>query len=121
MGEDTQTLVELMLCADKFCAHIEIAARGMSNLCEKEELRLKIGACRNLIEELQQRFNEDRLTIRDSFVRGQFRNLVIQLLWISFYARAFIDRKMYRMLVNIESGLTYLLVLRESTGHRRGL
>lgn len=115
MQEDTLTLVELILHADQFCASVETHATGASKR-EKEELRLKIGQCRSLLAELQKRYNDDQLSIHSTFVRAQFRNLVMSLLWAAFYGRRFIDAKMFRMLVRIESGFTDLMVL--ETGRR---
>jgi hypothetical protein len=45
-------------------------------------------------------------------VRADFRQLVMALLWIAYYARGAIDFRIFRMLVRIESGFTYLLVSR---------
>ena len=46
-------------------------------------------------------------------MRADFRQLVMALLWVAFYARTAIDFRIFRMLVRIESGFTYVLVTRK--------
>lgn len=112
MGEDTATLTELMLHADQFCSKIENALKDIAPIPEEKELRTKIGQCRNQLAYLQEVFNDGQLNIENPRVRADFRQLVMALLWISFYARAAIDFRVFRMLVQIESGFTYLLAIR---------
>jgi hypothetical protein len=112
MKEDTETLAELMLHADQFCSKIEEATKDVAPIAEQQELRIKIGQCRNQIACLQEFFNDGTLNIENPRVRADFRQLVMALLWIAFYARSAINFKIFRMLVRIESGFTYLLVSR---------
>jgi hypothetical protein len=112
MNEDTETLAELMLHADQFCTKVEAATKDVAPNPEEKELRIKIGRCRTQLAYLQEVFNDGKLNIENPAVRADFRQLVIALLWIAFYARAAIDFRIFRMLVRIESGFTYLLVNR---------
>jgi hypothetical protein len=112
MNEDTETLAELMLHADQFCSKVETAIKDVAPIPEEKDLRTKIGQCRNQLAYLQEVFNDGQLNMENPRVRADFRQLVMALLWISFYARAAIDFRVFRMLVQIESGFTYLLVSR---------
>ena len=112
MKEDTETLAELMLHAEQFCSKVEDAIEDVAPIAEQTELRLKIGQIRNQLACLQEAFNHDSLSMENPRVRAEFRHIVIALLWVAFYARTAIDFKIYRMLVRIESGFTYLLVSR---------
>ena len=75
-------------------------------------MRIKIGQIRNQLTELQEIFNDGKLSIENPRVRADFRQMVTALLWVAFYARSAIDFKTFRMLVRIESIFTYLLVSR---------
>jgi len=111
MAEDTLTLYELMFKAEQFCSRVEAAmADAPPDLEEDEELRLKIGQCHNLLAELQKAYNDDELLIRNCSVRANFRYLIVSLLWVAFRARRKIDFRVFRLLVMIESGFTYLLI-----------
>ena len=112
MNEDSETLAELMLHADQFCSKIEAATGDVAPSPEEKELRTKIGQCRAQLTYLQNVFDDDKLNIENPAVRADFRHLVMALMWIAFYARTAIDFKLFRMLVMIESGFTYLLVSR---------
>lgn len=111
MSEDTATLAELMLHADQFCAGVESAVKAApQDHLKDEELRLKIGQCRNILARLQGFFDLDELNINNASVRADFRYLVMTVLWVAFESRRAIDFKLFRMLVRIESGFTYLLI-----------
>jgi hypothetical protein len=112
MAEDTETLAELMLRSAHFCSTIETAAVDLPNP-ERDELRLKIGQCRMGLEHLQEFHNEGALKIENATVRHQFRVIVLGLLWAAFYARHRLDRKAFRILVEIEAGFTLLLANRK--------
>jgi hypothetical protein len=112
MNEDTETLAELMLHADQFCSKVKAATQDVAPNPEEKELRTKIGQCRNQLACLQGVFNDNELKIENPRVRADFRQLIMALLWISFYARSAIDFRIFRMLVMIESGFTYRLVSR---------
>jgi hypothetical protein len=112
MNEDTETLAELMLHADRFCSKVEDAIKDVAPIPEEKDLRTKIGQCRNQLAYLQEVFNDNKLNIENPRVRAEFRQLVMALLWVAFYARAAIDFRVFRMLVQIESGFTYLLTIR---------
>jgi len=110
MNEDTETLAELMLHAEQFCSKVEAAIKDVAPIPEEEELRTKIGQCRTQLAYLQEVFSDGKVNIESPRVRADFRQLVMALLWIAFYARGAIDFRIFRMLVMIESGFTYLLV-----------
>jgi hypothetical protein len=110
--EDTETLAELMLHAEQFCSRVEEATKDVAPIAEQGELRIKIGQIRNQLAQLQEIFDDGKLSIENPRVRAEFRHLVIALFWIAFYARTAIDFRIFRMLVRIESGFTYLLVSR---------
>jgi hypothetical protein len=112
MKEDTETLVELMFHAEQFCSKVEAATKDVAPNPEEKELRLKIGQCRNELAYLQELYNDGKLNIENPRVRADFRQLVLALLWVAFYARDAIDFRIFRMLVMIESGFSYLLVTR---------
>lgn len=112
MKEDTETLAELMLHADQFCSKVEDTIKDVARIPEEKELRTKIGQCRNQLAYLQEVFNDGKLTIENPRVRAEFRQLILALLWIAFYTRSVIDFRIFRMLVMIESGFSYLLVSR---------
>ena len=113
MSEDSETLAELMLHAEQFCSRVEEATKDVAPIAEHGELRIKIGQIRNQLAELQEIFDDDKLSIENPRVRADFRQLVMALLWVAFYARTAIDFRIFRMLVRIESGFTYLLVTRK--------
>jgi hypothetical protein len=112
--EDTETLAELMLHADQFCSRVEAAAKDAAPSSEETELRTKLGQCRTQLAYLQSFFDDDKLDIEDPLICAAFRTLVMSLMWVAFYARAAIDFKMFRMLVRVEAGFTYLLIGRSS-------
>ena len=112
MSEDTELLADLMLHADQFCSKVEAATKDVAPNPEEKELRTKIGQCRNQLAYLQEVHNDGKLNIENPRVRADFRQLVLALLWVAYYARGAIDFRIFRMLVRIESGFTYLLVSR---------
>jgi hypothetical protein len=112
MSEDTDILAELMLHADQFCSKVEHAANDVAPSPQGKELRAKLGQCRTQLAYLQEVFNDGKLSIEDPSVRAEFRQLIIALLWVAFHARGALDFRIFRMLVRIESGFTYLLVRR---------
>jgi hypothetical protein len=112
VSEDTETLAELMLHAEQFCSKVEDATKDVAPISEEKELRAKIGQCRTQLAYLQEIFNDGKLSVENPAVRADFRQLIIALLWVAFYARRVIDFRIFRMLVRIESGFTYLLVSR---------
>lgn len=112
MSEETELLTELMLHAEQFCSKVEEATKDVAPNPEAKELRAKIGQCRTQLAYLQGLFDDGKLSIENPSVRADFRQLVIALLWIAFYARTAIDFRIFRMLVRIEAGFTYLLVNR---------
>lgn len=109
MSEETLTLTELMLHAEQFCSRVEGISKDRNNQ-EWDELRMKIAQSRSLLAELQTIYDNDQLSIENALVRAHFRHLIMALMWIAFRGRHEISFKVFRMLVRIESGFTYLLI-----------
>jgi len=114
MDEETSLLVELMLQAEMFCASVE--ALGKKSLCfdDMYPLSLKISQCRGVLAYLQDKYDNDQLAVYDPAICQDFRVLVMSLLWVNFLGRELIDFRLFRKLVQIESGLTYVLITRRS-------
>lgn len=108
--EDSALLAEMMLQAEVFCSRIEAATGRVPKDRNRDELRLKISQCRGALATLQDLYEQDQLTIADSTARAVFRHLIMSLLWVSFHAADVVDRRLFRRLVQIESGFTYLLI-----------
>ena len=109
MSDDALTLFELMLAADRFCRHAKAISERNPKEAQHEELQEKISQCRGILTELQKAYDAEQLTVGNPFVRMQFRYLVTGLFWIAFHMRSTIDRKLFRTLLTIESGFTYVL------------
>ena len=114
LSERDALLIELMLQAELFCSQIEKLGKQRLPLAEMHALLLKISQCRGALSQLQTKFENDELTIDDALVCADFRTLVMSLLWVQFISRQFIDFKLFRRLVQIESGFTYLLISRKN-------
>ena len=118
--EDTLTLAELMLHAEQFCAEVEVLGRTMTDREDRSQLRLKISQCRGFLAMLQTLYDDGELKISNRSVRGHFRQLILALLWAAFRVRHQIDFKLFRRVVSIEAGFSYLLVseLNDAGGQR---
>jgi hypothetical protein len=112
MTENDKLLLELMLHSELICTRLEAAGKKALALADMHLLSLKISQCRNAIAQLQSRYETDDLTIEDDQTCADFRTAVISLMWSSFIARHLLDRKLFRKLVQVESGFTYLLISR---------
>ena len=120
MKEDTETLAGIdASCGIKFCSKVEAATKDVAPNPEEKELRTKNGQCRNQLAYLQELHDDGKLNIENPRVRADFRQLVMALMWVAFYARSAIDFRIFRMLVMIESGFTYLLVTPKATNFMR--
>jgi hypothetical protein len=108
MEDAEETLFELMLAADRFCSAISSKLQDCSN-SERQELRLKLGQCTSAVHRLRELYERDRLTVTNAAVRAEVRQLILTLMWVSFYARDIIDRKTFRLVVMIEAAFSYLL------------
>jgi len=94
-----------MLQAEVFCAQVEAVSKKDLSLSDMHALNLKINQCRGELVHLQELYETDNLTINDPAVCADFRRLVMSLLWVNFLGRSSIDFKLFRKLVQIESGL----------------
>ena len=120
MREDKETMFEMMLTADRFCAEAQGLADDLAGQ-EREELRLKLVQCQTLLQQLRSLYEEENLTIDNAAACGHFRQLIMALMWMAYRARKNIGFKLFRKLVMIESSFTYLLIMRghasNSDGH----
>lgn len=114
MDEETSLLIELMLQAELFCATVEALGKKKLSLADMHALSLKISQCRSVLANLQDKYDNDELTVGDPAICADFRNLVMSLLWVNFLAQGLIDFRLFRKLVQIESSFTYLLITRRS-------
>ena len=112
MDQDAELLAEMLLHSAQFCSKAEALSASLSEKQELDEFRLKLGQARNILERLQVAYSDDALDLGNNQAIGEFRQLVIALLWIAFYIRQQLDFRTFRMVVSIEAGLTYLLVTR---------
>jgi len=110
MSEDTSILTKIMLQADVFCSLVE-GSLTKNNSPRNTEARLKIAQCRAAISYLQGIYEDGQLTFDHQPVGETFRHLVMSLMWVSFYGRQ-VDHELFRKLVLIESGFTFLLLNR---------
>ena len=106
MKEDPETLFELMLSADRFC---RIVREQLNDRCASEELRLKLAQSIGSVQRLRQLYERDELLIGNSVARAEIRQLLLSMMWVCFYARDSIDRKTFRLAVNVQATFTYLL------------
>ena len=110
MDQTSELLAEMMLHAAQFCNQVETSSTLLEDKRDLEEFRLKLGQARNILERLQQAYNESALDIQNKGVLAEFRQLIIALLWISYYIRQHLDFRLFRRLVSIEAAFTYLLL-----------
>ena len=112
MHQDTELLAEMMLHSAQFCNRAESLSKGINEKADLDQFRLKLGQARNILERLQQKYNDEALDVSSKTVMEKFRQLIIALLWIGYYVREFTDFRLFRMLVSIEASFTYLLLKR---------
>lgn len=112
MNQDSELLAEMMLHTAQFCSKADVLSTRIADKKELAEFRLKLGQARNIVERLQQSYNDDQLDVSSKIVMEEFRQLVIALLWVGYYVRQFSDFRLFRMLVSIEASFTYLLLKR---------
>ncbi len=110
MKEDTETLFEILLSADRICSKLEEASLDMAPSEDYVQLRTKLLECRAALRRLQGEYEQNKLTIVSSSIAEQFRHLMLYLLWVIFYSRAVIDRRTFRRFVVIHSAFTHLLL-----------
>jgi hypothetical protein len=114
MNPDTALLAEMMLHSTQFCSKADTLSARIGDKKELDEFRLKLGQARNIVERLQEIYNDEGLDIDSKTVMEEFRQLVIALLWVGYYVRQFSDFRLFRMLVSIEASFTYLLLKRSA-------
>ena len=119
MSDDTPILTEMMLQAEIFCSYVEGTLTAGSTP-RKVEARLKIAQCRGAIAFLQGIYEDGLLTFGHPPVAETFRHLIMSLMWVSFYGGSKIEHKLFRRLVQIESGFTYLLAGRKNRSDGTG-
>jgi len=112
MNQETELLAEMMLHSAQFCSKTDALSARITNKKELGEFRLKLGQARNILERLQQSYNDEALDVSSKTVMEEFRQLVIALFWVGYYVREFSDFRLFRMLISIEASFTYLLLKR---------
>jgi len=110
MDQNSELLAEMMLHAAQFCNQAETFAALLDNKRDLEEFRLKLGQARNILERLQQTYNESAFDMQKKGLMAEFRQLIIALLWMGYYTRQHLDFRLFRRLVSIEAAFTYLLL-----------
>ena len=110
MDQNSELLAEMMLHAAQFCNQAETFSTLLDNKRDLEEFRLKLGQARNMLERLQQTYNESALDMQNKGLMAEFRQLIIALLWMGYYTRQHLDFRLFRRLVSIEAAFTYLLL-----------
>ncbi len=113
MDDESSLLAEMMLQAEVFCSRVETGANDLPEMPDRDELRLKLGQCRGFLAQLQERYDEDKLEMSNPLTAATFRQVVMSLMWVTFRAGRLVDYKLFRKLVQIESGFTYLLISRQ--------
>lgn len=108
MSDETTLLSELMLHAQLFCSRGSWC-QATAEVARTRGTAAEISQCRGALAQLQTRFEDDELSIRSRSVAADFRHLVMGLLWVSFQTGSIVDRRLFRKLIQIESGFTYLL------------
>jgi hypothetical protein len=99
-----------MRSAETFCATVESVSKNVAPEREAGQLHAKLSFCRTQLFHLQQLHDQSELGVENAQAREEFRNLIIGLMWLAFYAREVISYKTYRMLVTIESSFAYVLL-----------
>jgi hypothetical protein len=112
MDHDAELLAEMLLHSAQFCCKAEVLSASLNDKQELDQFRLKLGHARNTLERLQAAYSDNALDLGNKQAIGEFRQLVIALLWIAFYVRQHLDFRTFRMVASIEAGLTYLLITR---------
>jgi hypothetical protein len=110
MNQDTELLAEMMLHAAQFCSKTDALSARISDKKELDEFRLKLGQARNILERLQEAYNESVLDIKSKSLTAEFRQLIIVLLWMGYYTRQHLDLRLFRRLVSIEASFTHVLL-----------
>ena len=108
--DEAALLPELLLQSELICSSLEARIQDMPQGRDLDELRFKISQCRGTLSELQSLFDNGQLLLSHRPTAANFRQLVISLMWVLFYARTSVDFRLFRKLVGIESTLTFLLI-----------
>jgi len=98
-----------MLEADIFCSRVE-SSMAKTRRLKDEELRLKIGHCREVLAYLQGLYEDGNLNIDSRSVPEAFRYLVKSLMLVTFHRRRRIDFDLFHQLVSIQENVTSLLI-----------
>jgi hypothetical protein len=108
--DEAALLPELLLQSELICSSLEARIQDMPPGRDLDELRFKISQCRGTLSELQSLFDNGQLLLSHRPTAANFRQLVMSLMWVLFYARTSVDFRLFRKLVAIESTLTFLLI-----------
>jgi hypothetical protein len=110
MTDQLFTPSELLLYGEQFCSAMYSASRNVTSETDREELLLRIGQSRGLIEQLQIAFNDDKLDLARAATREQFRCLLLCLHWAAYYGRTVLDRSAFKRLILADATFTRLLM-----------
>lgn len=110
MDDDAKLLTEMMLQAEVFCAQLAVKRQTMADFEASSQTALRINQCHAALSELQSIYEADELGARHPPTLAAFRRLVMSLMWAAFYAGSSVNHRLYRKLMQIESGFTFLLI-----------
>jgi len=99
----------MMLQAEIFCSQVE-ATLPTSRSAKQEELRCKLGHCREVLGYLQGLYEDGNLNIDYGSVPEALRHLVKSLMWVAFHGGRKVDYELFGGLVHIQESLTCLLL-----------
>ena len=101
---------DLLLFADQFCLAIAAGSDDLTPGLERDELLLKLSQAREILSQLQEIFNTNRLELRTPRTASLLHALLCSLHWCAFYSRSVIDRSTFRRLMMVQAGFAGLVM-----------
>jgi hypothetical protein len=99
-------VIEIIAMSDKFCAGIESALMDVGPLKDDQDLRKKLGLCRNLIAYIR---SMPDAGIANPIARDSLSRLITAMTWLAFYARPVTSYKVHRELIKAQALFNHLL------------
>jgi hypothetical protein len=99
-------VIELANNAEEFCSGIEAAVNDAAVTGRPDDLRTKLGLCRNLIAYIRSLPNPG---VDNPLARDGLKSLITAMMWVAFHARGAMTFKLYRKLVIVEALFTHIL------------
>jgi len=99
-------VTEILAIADKFCAGVESALMDVGPLKDDQDLRTKLGLCRNLIGYIR---SLPDAGVANPLLRDSVSKLITAMTWVAFYSREVISYKVHRELIKAQALFNYLL------------